>query len=88
MTGEVASTARAMTVAEAEAVAERADAAFSAWSATGPNARRALLTKAADALQAKAPAFAEAMMAETGATFGWAMFNVALAADVIRGRPL
>lgn len=84
MTGEVASTARAMTVAEAAAVAERADAAFPAWSATGPNARRALLTKAADALQAKAPAFVEAMMAETGATQGFAMFNVVLAADVIR----
>lgn len=84
MTGEVASTARAMTVAEAVAVAERADAAFPAWSATGPNARRALLMKAADALLAKAPAFAEAMMAETGATQGWAMFNVFLAADVIR----
>jgi len=84
MTGEVASTARAMTVAEATAVAERADAAFPAWSATGPSMRRSLLTKAADALLAKAPAFAEAMMAETGATFGWAMFNVALAGDVIR----
>ena len=84
LTGEVASTARAMTVAEAAAVAARADAAFPAWSATGPNARRALLMKAADALQAKAPAFAEAMMAETGATQGWAMFNVSLAADVIR----
>ncbi len=84
MTGEVASTARAMTVAEAVAVAERADAAFPAWSATGPNARRALLMKAADALQAKAPAFAEAMLAETGATIGFAMFNVHLAVDVIR----
>ena len=84
MTGEVASTARAMTVAEAAAVAERADAAFPAWSATGPSARRALLTKAADALQAKAPAFVAAMMAETGSTQGWAMFNVSLAADVIR----
>jgi benzaldehyde dehydrogenase (NAD) len=66
MTGEVASTARAMTVAEAVAMAERADAAFPAWSATGPNARRALLTKAADALEAKAPAFVAAMMAGTG----------------------
>lgn len=38
---------RGMTVAEAIAEAERADAAFLAWTATGPNARRALLAKAA-----------------------------------------
>ncbi|HSJ77167.1 MAG TPA: aldehyde dehydrogenase, partial [Erythrobacter sp.] len=64
--------------------AARAAAAFPAWAATGPGTRRALLMKAAGALEARAQAFAEAMIAENGATFGWAMFNVELAAGVVR----
>lgn len=84
MTREVASVARAMTVAEAEAVASTAAAAFPAWSATGPNARRALLMKAASALEAKADAFVKAMMGEIGATEGWARFNLMLAASMVR----
>jgi benzaldehyde dehydrogenase (NAD) len=43
-----------------------------------------LLLKAADALEAKAPKFAEAVPAETGATAMWAGFNVMLAAGMIR----
>ena len=50
----------------------------------GPKARRALLTKAADALAAKGDAFVEAMMAEIGATEGWARFNVELAVGIVR----
>jgi benzaldehyde dehydrogenase (NAD) len=46
--------------------------------------QRALLMKAADALMAKKDAFVAAMMAETGATVGWAMFNLDLAAGVVR----
>jgi acyl-CoA reductase-like NAD-dependent aldehyde dehydrogenase len=84
VTGEVASTAPAMSVADAQAAAEAAQRAFAAWSALGPNARRALLNKAADALAAKAPAFIDAMMREIGATEGWARFNLALAAGIIR----
>ena len=84
VTGELATRAPAMTVAQACAAADRAAAAFPAWSMLGPNARRALLTKAADALAAKADAFVEAMMVEIGATEGWARFNVALAVEVVR----
>jgi benzaldehyde dehydrogenase (NAD) len=84
MTREVASVARAMTVAEAEAVASTAAAAFPAWSATGPNARRASLMKAASALEAKAEDFVKAMMGEIGATEGWARFNLMLAASMVR----
>jgi benzaldehyde dehydrogenase (NAD) len=43
-----------MTVAQAQAAADAAQAAFAGWSALGPNARRAFLTKAADALESKA----------------------------------
>jgi hypothetical protein len=38
-----------------------------------------MLTKAAAALTSKSDAFAEAMMAETAATRGWAMFNLTFA---------
>lgn len=66
------------------AVVARAAMAFLAWAATKPGTHRALLLKAADALEARRDAFAAAMMAENGATFGWAMFNVELAAGVVR----
>ena len=43
LTGEVASSATAMTAGDMPAIAARAAAAFPAWAAQGPNARRALL---------------------------------------------
>lgn len=84
VSGEIASTAIAMTAADIPAIAARAAAAFPNWAAQGPNARRALLMRAADALVAKKDAFVAAMMAETGATAGFAMFNIDLAAAVVR----
>ena len=66
------------------AAVEAAAEAFKAWSQTGPGERRALLLKAADALEAKTPQFVEAVAAETGATGMWAGFNVMLAAGMIR----
>jgi len=84
MTGEVASVAPAATVSDANAACEAAAAAFPAWSALGPNARRAMLMKAADELEARAPQFIEAMMGEIGATQPWAGFNLMLAAGIVR----
>jgi acyl-CoA reductase-like NAD-dependent aldehyde dehydrogenase len=84
MTGETASTARAMTPDEACKVADAAAAALPAWAAVGPSARRALINKAADALAARADDFVAAMMAEIGATEGWARFNVMLALGLVR----
>ncbi|MDO8252176.1 MAG: aldehyde dehydrogenase [Rhodoferax sp.] len=81
--GTVATVAPAATVQDAVAAVEAAAKAFPAWSATGPGMRRALLTKAAQALEAKAPAFIAAMAAETGATGQWAGFNVHLAAGTL-----
>ncbi|MEX3947847.1 aldehyde dehydrogenase [Paraburkholderia sp. EG287B] len=78
--GTVASRAPAGTVEDAVAAVDAAAAAFPVWSAMGPSERRALLTKAAHALEAKAEAFAAAMAAETGASGIWAGFNVHLAA--------
>jgi acyl-CoA reductase-like NAD-dependent aldehyde dehydrogenase len=84
MTGGVASRARAMQGGEMAAIAERAAAAFPAWAAQGPNARRAVLMKAATALEARAEDFVDAMMNEIGATRGWALFNLGLAASMVR----
>ena len=84
ITGAVASTARAMKAADIAAIAERADLAFPVWAAMGPNARRAVLMKAADCLEAKRADLIEAMMTETGASAAWGGFNVMLAVGMIR----
>lgn len=84
ITGAVATTSVAMTTDQARAAADAAQAALPAWSALGPNARRALLYKAAEQLEARADAFVQAMMGEIGATEGWARFNLMLAASMVR----
>jgi acyl-CoA reductase-like NAD-dependent aldehyde dehydrogenase len=84
ITGEVASRASAMTVAEAQAVAAKARAAFAAWSKVGPSERRALLNKAADELVRRKDELIAPMMKETGAAMPWCMFNVMLASGMLR----
>lgn len=84
VSGAVATTAAAATVEDAIAAVDAAAAAFPEWSSTAPRERRAVLSKAADVLQARAPDFVAAMAAETGGTAGWAQFNVMLAADMLR----
>jgi benzaldehyde dehydrogenase (NAD) len=84
ITGAVASQAPAHTVDDVVAVCDAAALALPAWSALGPNARRALLTKAADALEARADLFVQAMTDEIGATEGWARFNLMLAVGMVR----
>jgi len=84
MTGAVASRARAMSVDDARGVADAAAAAFPGWAALGPNARRAMLSKAADALAARSDDIVAAMKAEIGATEGWARFNIMLATGMLR----
>ncbi|MBX3591858.1 MAG: aldehyde dehydrogenase family protein [Burkholderiaceae bacterium] len=82
--GSVATRAPAASAADAVAAVDAAAEAFKSWSQTGPSERRALLSKAADALEAKTPHFVEAMAAETGATAMWAGFNAHLAAGMLR----
>lgn len=84
ITGAVATRAPAAQAADALAAADAAAAAFPAWSALGPTARRMALLKAADGLESAAPRFIERMAGETGATQGWAGFNVMLAARMLR----
>jgi len=84
LTGEVASSAKAMQVADIGPIVESAQRGFEAWSVMGPNARRSVLLAAADALQAKQDDFIQAMMSEIGATAGWVMFNLGLACGMLR----
>jgi len=84
ISGEVASEAPAQAPDEAIAAVDAAARAMPAWAAQGPNARRAALLKAADAVSSKGDAFVTAMMAEIGATEAWARFNVMLAASMLR----
>ncbi len=67
-----------------EAAAEAASAAFPDWSAQGPNARRTLLNRAADEIEARADEFVNAMAQELRASEPWARFNVKLGAGMVR----
>ncbi|NIB43378.1 aldehyde dehydrogenase [Pseudomaricurvus alkylphenolicus] len=84
LTGEVASSAVAMQTADIAGICEKAQAGFEAWSKLGPNARRAVLMAAAEALESRQADFIEAMANEIGATQGWAGFNVMLATSMLR----
>jgi vanillin dehydrogenase len=84
VTGLVATTTAAATVEDVNKVAAAAARAFESWSETGPNARRALLLKAADLMEARANDFSKLMLEETGATAPWAGVNVRLAAGMLR----
>lgn len=84
ITGDVASSAEAMKAGDVPAIAAKAQQGFAQWSKMGPNARRAVLMQAAAALEARKDQFVDAMMGEIGATAGWAMFNLGLAASMVR----
>ncbi|KQM99223.1 salicylaldehyde dehydrogenase [Sphingobium sp. Leaf26] len=84
LTAMVASTSHAMQESDVVEIARNAAKAAPAWARLGPNARRAILMKAAEELESRSETFVEAMMGEIGATKGWALFNVALAASMVR----
>ncbi len=83
-TGQVASRAAAASVADAIAAVDAAHAAFPAWAALGPSARRAKLLKAADLFDARGAEFSELMTAECGAIGPWGHFNSHFAASLMR----
>jgi acyl-CoA reductase-like NAD-dependent aldehyde dehydrogenase len=84
VTGEMATRAAAAGLVDVESAVASAAKAFVAWSETGPNARRALLLKAADLMESRTADFIRLMLVETGATAPWAGFNVHLAAGILR----
>jgi vanillin dehydrogenase len=76
--------AAAASVSDVDLAVRSAAAASASWAANGPGKRREHLLRAADALLSHQADFIEYMVAETGATQGWAAFNVAFGANLLR----
>ncbi len=83
-TGEPVGVAAAAGRNDAVAAVQAAQAAFTGWSRTAPAVRRAVLAKAADLLMERQQEIAAIVTEETGGVFGWGMFNVELAAGMLR----
>lgn len=84
VTGDRASLAAAATATDVDRAVNAADAAFAAWSKTGPSERRKILSKAADLLEERTPDFVAVGIRETGATAPWLGFNNMFAAKILR----
>ncbi|NGN62321.1 aldehyde dehydrogenase family protein [Streptomyces sp. A7024] len=82
--GEVYATVAAAGPEDIARAVAAADAAFPAWAALSPFARRNIFLKAADLLDGRADEAAQIMADEVGGTRPWAHFNVALAANMLR----
>ncbi|MFC5185290.1 aldehyde dehydrogenase family protein [Actinomadura harenae] len=83
-TGEVYATVAAAGPEDVTAAVDAADAAFEAWAALSPFARRAIFLRAADLLDERAGEVIALMAAEVGGTAPWAGFNVMLASNILR----
>ncbi|MBK4735121.1 aldehyde dehydrogenase [Noviherbaspirillum pedocola] len=83
-TGEVATRAAAATSEDADRAIAAAQAAFPEWAAMAPGARRALLLRAAEAMEARRNQFIECGVTEAGGSPVWYGFNVMLAANMLR----
>jgi acyl-CoA reductase-like NAD-dependent aldehyde dehydrogenase len=75
-TGETVATAPAGGADDAARAIEAAQAAFQAWAATPPAVRQGIFLKAADVLESRSDEIVAALARETGATFGFGMFQM------------
>lgn len=82
--GTVVTRAAAAQLEDVDRALQAAQDAFPAWSAMLPGERRALLLKAADAMEGLRAAFVERGVAEAGGHAVWYQFNVTLAANMLR----
>ncbi len=83
-TGEPVGVAAAASREDARAAVDAAAAAFAQWSRSAPAMRREILNKAADLMMERQQEIAGIVTEETGGVFGWGMFNVQLAAGMLR----
>jgi acyl-CoA reductase-like NAD-dependent aldehyde dehydrogenase len=74
-TGEVIARVAAASVDDARRAADAAAAAFPAWAALKPGARRALFLKAAEVLEAARDEVVATIVADLGSPVGWGAFN-------------
>jgi acyl-CoA reductase-like NAD-dependent aldehyde dehydrogenase len=75
-TGETVAVVPAGDGDDARKAIEAAAAAFPAWAATPPAARQAIFLKAADILESRQDEIVSMLARETGATFGFGMFQM------------
>jgi acyl-CoA reductase-like NAD-dependent aldehyde dehydrogenase len=75
-TGETVATAPAGGADDAARAIDAAQAAFQAWAATPPAVRQGIFLKAADVLESRSDEIVAALARETGATFGFGMFQM------------
>jgi aldehyde dehydrogenase (NAD+) len=75
-TGDLVARVPAGKRADARAAVQAAAAAFPAWSKTPPAERQRVFLKAADILESRADEVADWLIRETGAAFGFSMFQL------------
>jgi len=83
-TGDVVARVPAGKRADARTAVEAAAAAFPAWSKTPPAERQRVFLEAADLLEARAEDVAGWLTRETGAAFGFSMFQLQFVAGLFR----
>ncbi len=83
-TGEVVATAPAGGPADARRAVEAAAAAFPAWSQTPPAERQRIFLKAADVLEERQMEVVELLARESGASFGFGMFQSLFVPNLFR----
>ncbi|NLU70407.1 aldehyde dehydrogenase family protein [Streptomyces sp. HNM0574] len=83
-TGEVYATVAAAGPEDVTRAVDAAQAAFDAWAALDPFARRKILLDAADLLESRGEQAVELMAREAGGARPWALFNVRLGANILR----
>jgi len=83
-TGEVVLTAPAGGAADANAAIEAASAAFEGWRATPPAERQRIFLQSADLLEERRDEIVSMLARESGATFGFAMFQTAFVSNLFR----
>lgn len=81
---QVYATVAAAGVEDVTRAVDAADAAFAGWAATSPVVRRKIFLDAADLLESRVEDAVRTMAGEVGGTRPWAMFNVGLAANMLR----
>jgi acyl-CoA reductase-like NAD-dependent aldehyde dehydrogenase len=83
-TGEVFARVANASRDDAKLAISAAAEAFPAWAATPPSQKRMYFLKAAEVLERRQQEIAQILTQETGATFGWAMFQTLLTPGMLR----
>ncbi|MEV5959882.1 aldehyde dehydrogenase family protein [Streptomyces sp. NPDC051987] len=83
-TGEPYARVAAAGPEDVRAAVDAADAAFAEWAALAPFARREIFLRAADLMEQRGEQVVELMACEVGGTRGWALFNIGVAAGMLR----